>query len=418
MASEKFIYVDTNGDYSEDSAAIQTSAGAADADKLVKTSSDGKLDSSLINFQTIKRYFVADAATTAALPAVTYANGTAGVGATLTAGANGALAAQDGITLAAGERLLVKDQAAALQNGIYEVTDVGSAGTPFILTRTADFDEFPEMEDGIGVAVGQGSTQADTLWLQTEIISTVGTDSVSFINVGTNAVDAGAGIIKTGNKLEADLLASGGIKFVGAGDAGELAVEPADFAGEGMIDDGADNLAIDWSTAFNDAKAIKAEDINSTANGEGASIVGIEDSAGYFTSTDVEGALAELAVTDLGEAYTVGAGGVTAGDMVYVSANNTVLPFSSLTTFAQHEAVIGFARTTESAAGSVVVMSATGKVLPGVLSGATAGDRYWWDGSALVTSPPSGAGSYAWKAGKAKNATDMVVFMEFVKKNK
>ena len=52
------------------------------------------------------------ASTTAALAAVTYNNGTAGVGATLTANANGALAAQDGVTLVAAERLLVKNQAA------------------------------------------------------------------------------------------------------------------------------------------------------------------------------------------------------------------------------------------------------------------------------------------------------------------
>lgn len=38
----------------------------------------------------------------------------------------------------------------------------------------------------------------------------------------------------------------------------------------------------------------KVDDLGSTVNGEGASLIAIEDSAGNFTSTDVEGALAEL----------------------------------------------------------------------------------------------------------------------------
>src|SRR5262249_54307258 len=59
------------------------------------------------------------AATTAALPACTYSNGSSGVGATLTGNSNGALPAQDGVTLSANQDLLVKDQSTASQNGIY-----------------------------------------------------------------------------------------------------------------------------------------------------------------------------------------------------------------------------------------------------------------------------------------------------------
>ncbi len=66
-----------------------------------------------------------DAATTTTLPTCTYDNGTLGVGATLTGDATGALIAQDSVTLANGEILLVKDQAAGLQNGIYDVTNKG-----------------------------------------------------------------------------------------------------------------------------------------------------------------------------------------------------------------------------------------------------------------------------------------------------
>ncbi len=82
-------------------------------------------------------------ATTAAL-SVTYAAGTSdssgglGVGATITATANGALS-PDGTEVVSGERVLVKNQTDAKQNGIYVVTDPGDGDSPFILTRAADF---------------------------------------------------------------------------------------------------------------------------------------------------------------------------------------------------------------------------------------------------------------------------------------
>lgn len=390
MAGEKFLFVDADGFYTEDSAAIQSSSGMSDADKLVKTGSDGKLDPSLLNFQTIKRYFVADMATQTNISLAT------------------APATIDSLTPSNGDRILVKAQTLSEENGIYIYNGAGSA-----MTRATDYDEAAEIEDGSAVAVGQG-TDADKLFLQTEQVTTVGTDAIQFINVGTNAVEAGAGIVKSGNKLSADLLASGGLKFVGVGDDGELSIEPADFSGEGLIDDGADNLAIDWSTAFNDAKAVKAEDLNSTANGEGASIIGIEDSANYFTSTDVEGALAELAAADLGETFTVGTGGVTLGDLLFISANDTVETHDDLSLA---EWGIGLARSTEAAAGSVVVVG-NDSVLEGALVGATAGTKYYWDGSALTSTLPSTSGSHIYRVGVAKNATDLYVDIEFVKKNK
>ncbi|MCP4798985.1 MAG: hypothetical protein GY893_03465, partial [bacterium] len=86
-------------------------------------------------------------ATAAALSAVTYANGSSGVGATLTANANGALSV-DGASPAADDRILVKDQAAPLQNGIYTVTATGSGSAVFVLTRATDFDTTVKVTDG------------------------------------------------------------------------------------------------------------------------------------------------------------------------------------------------------------------------------------------------------------------------------
>src|SRR3990167_3951895 len=66
---------------------------------------------------------------TAALT-VTYSNGSSGVGATLTnAGALAALSI-DGVALAIGNKVLIKDQASTFQNGVYEVTVIGSGAIP------------------------------------------------------------------------------------------------------------------------------------------------------------------------------------------------------------------------------------------------------------------------------------------------
>lgn len=124
------------------------------------------------------------AATTGVLPNTpTYANGSSGVGATLTAGANAALAAQDGITLSAGDRLLVKDQASALQNGIYTVASVGSSGVPWMLIRATDSDAASATEISYGMAtyVTSGSTNGSKkFYMSTNSAITVGTTAQAF----------------------------------------------------------------------------------------------------------------------------------------------------------------------------------------------------------------------------------------------
>lgn len=123
---------------------------------------------------------IVNAATTAVLPACTYANGTSGVGATLTGDANGALAAVDGVTLTINQVVLVKDQADASENGSYTVTQVGDAGTPFILTRTDNFNQASEMTDGSYFLVVAGTANEGTIWILASAITTVGTDDIDF----------------------------------------------------------------------------------------------------------------------------------------------------------------------------------------------------------------------------------------------
>jgi hypothetical protein len=123
-------------------------------------------------------------ATVAALPANTYNNGSSGVGATLTANANGALSV-DGVAVVATNRILVKNQAAGANNGVYVVTQAGSAGTPYILTRATDFDTagsgVDQIDAGDFFLITAGSTLANTSWVQqTPLPITVGTTAILF----------------------------------------------------------------------------------------------------------------------------------------------------------------------------------------------------------------------------------------------
>lgn len=117
-------------------------------------------------------------ATIAALPACTYNNGTSGVGATLTGDANGALADQDFTTPAAGDVIVVMNQAAPLQNGIYEVTTLGTAGTPFVLTRTAEADQAADFTTGIVVLVASGLTQKGRILTSSPTTVVMGTTGI------------------------------------------------------------------------------------------------------------------------------------------------------------------------------------------------------------------------------------------------
>lgn len=122
-------------------------------------------------------------ATTAALPACTYANGTLGVGATLTGNANGALSAQDGVTPAAADVIFVKDQATGAQNGVYVVTTLGDGSNPFVLTRIPAADTAAKISGAV-IEVITGTLYQGSLWRLNVRASaiTVGTTALSWSN--------------------------------------------------------------------------------------------------------------------------------------------------------------------------------------------------------------------------------------------
>lgn len=142
-------------------------------------------------------------ATAAALPANTR------TGNVLTATANGSLNGTgiDGVTnLAVNDRVLVKDEVTGANNGFYYVSDLGSAGTPWTLTRSTDADSDAEVTAGVYCFVSEGTANADSAWvLSTNDPITVNTTALTFVQFsGLGQVTAGNYLTKTGNTIDHD----------------------------------------------------------------------------------------------------------------------------------------------------------------------------------------------------------------------
>ena len=137
-------------------------------------------------------------ATTANLSG-TYDNGAG----TITAGSNGAISV-DGVTLVVNDRVLVKDQSTAAQNGFYKVTTVGSGSAAFVLTRTPDADAASELTAGAFTFTEEGSANADNGYvLSTNGAITLGTTGITFEQFsGAGQISAGNGLTKTGNTID------------------------------------------------------------------------------------------------------------------------------------------------------------------------------------------------------------------------
>jgi hypothetical protein len=102
----------------------------------------------------------------------------------------------DGVTLATGDRILVKNQTTQSENGIYVVA---ASGQP---ARATDFDTASEVDSGDFVFVYSGTENGGTGWVQTNRPATIGTDAIAFTQFsGAGTYLAGNGLTLTGNSF-------------------------------------------------------------------------------------------------------------------------------------------------------------------------------------------------------------------------
>lgn len=103
----------------------------------------------------------------------------------------------DGVSVIAGDRVLVKDQSTGADNGIY----VAAAGA---WARATDADTDAEVNAGLFVFVEEGTANGDTGWvLTTDNPITLGTTALTFTQfTGAGTITAGAGMTKTGSTLD------------------------------------------------------------------------------------------------------------------------------------------------------------------------------------------------------------------------
>jgi len=102
------------------------------------------------------------------------------------------------VTLVAGDRVLVKNQGTASENGIYVVQASGAA------VRATDFDGTGEVSGGAFTFVEEGTVNADSGWVVTSNGAiTVGTDAIAWVQFsGAGQITAGFGLTKSGNTLD------------------------------------------------------------------------------------------------------------------------------------------------------------------------------------------------------------------------
>lgn len=104
----------------------------------------------------------------------------------------------DGVTLVAGDRVLVKDQDTGAQNGIYDVVDGGA------WTRSDDANVSAEVTPGMFVFVEEGTDNGDNGFvLTTDAPITLGSTALTFTQFsGAGQIEAGDALSKTGNRLD------------------------------------------------------------------------------------------------------------------------------------------------------------------------------------------------------------------------
>lgn len=252
LAAADYTLLHTATNLATGSALVQRDSGGTAAFSMVSIANAPTLGTDAVNksyADSIAAGFDPKAstvlATTGALPACSYANGTNGVGATLTCSANTVLTTTliDGTAtyvLQVGDRVLVKNQAAGLQNGIYTVTSLGVGGSaPWVLTRATDFNTVttgPGLVSPGSFLFVENGANATTQWIMNTVNPIVmGTTALAFTQFGAGSTYTnGNGLSLGGNTFSVNLTGTNTLEF----NAGALRVKSSATANQVLLSGG------------------------------------------------------------------------------------------------------------------------------------------------------------------------------------
>lgn len=236
----------------------------------------------------------------------------------------------DGVTLVTGDRVLVKSQTNAAENGIYIVQESGAA------VRATDFDAPAEVDGGDFIFVTGGTLYDNTGWVQTSTgVATIGTDPINFTQFsGAGTYLAGDGLTLTGNTFSVDVTpTSGNASLTNTGGAVEVKVN---------VDKGltvtANGLSVNNGTGltFEAGTGLLVFD---TANGYGTRKLAFNLGDGSATSYVVNHALATRDVTvhvyENASPYAQ-----VETDVEHTDSNNLTIKFATAPTSNQYRVVV------------------------------------------------------------------------------
>jgi len=288
-----------------------------------------------------------------ALSPVTYNNGTAGVGATLTNAGTQAALVIDGISVSLNDRVLIYTQSDQTQNGVYTVTNVGSGSTNWVLTRATDANTYGvgdpnKLGQGDAFFVQQGNTGAgETYICNTVGTITFGTTNITFAQISTAQIYAAG----TGLNLANLTFSIANTAVTAATYGNDGAVAQFTVNAQGQLTN-ASNVSINASSISVGTLA----NARTTANAaNGASTIVARDSDGSFNANVVA-------------ATTVNA---TSGNFTNVSGNGVALTAINASNISS--GTIANARTTASDANSastIVARDANGAFAAGNVTAA------------------------------------------------
>tara|TARA_B110000503_G_scaffold11638_1_gene15729 strand:- start:496 stop:1743 length:1248 start_codon:yes stop_codon:yes gene_type:complete len=295
---------------------------------------------------------------------------------------SGAPAVVDGVSLTAGDRVLVTGQSTGSENGLYAVSVVG-IGSDGTWVRTSDGNEDGEIQAGMIVMVTEGTTYHDTQWkLTTDGTIDIGTTTLVFeLNTSGNSITNGTSNITVLNNANVNVnvtgsqvaaFASTGTYVTGLVSATGNVVGTY-IKGDGSLLTGLPETYANANVAAYLSSGTVSTDINTTAaisaTGAitGGSLVGAVTTAAQTNITSV-GALTSLSVTgnitggNISTTGSVGSHLVPSIDLAY-SLGNATHRWANLY-LSGNTIYLGNSIITESANGDVVIENSGSFAVP------------------------------------------------------